>query len=46
MFGYGNALRSLTGGNGRFELSFSHYEVLPREGGPDDTFPPAMALRA
>jgi elongation factor G len=50
MFGYRNILRSMTQERARFEMAFSHYDSVPRAGfpggPPDDTFPPAAAMRA
>jgi len=37
MFGYVNALRSLSRGQASFTLQFSHYAPIP----PDDGDPPA-----
>lgn len=46
MFGYANSLRALSNGAGRYTMRFSHYAEVPGGVEPDDTFPPAMAMRA
>ena len=46
MFGYGSTLRSGTRGRGSFTMRFSHYAMVPRCGGGDDSFPPAIGMRA
>lgn len=48
LFGYINDLRGMTGGRGACMMTFSHYQLVSRNvsGGPDDTFPSAVAKRA
>ncbi len=46
LFGYRNAMRALTAGAGRYELSFDHYERTPDQIDPNGGFRPAMAMRA
>ena len=46
MLGYVNALQSMTGGRGGFEMQYDHYEAVPQQGPPDDVFPSAIGKRA
>jgi elongation factor G len=47
MFGYIYTLRSRTCGAVQYMMTFSHYEQVPPYRGPDDdTFPPAIGMRA
>jgi elongation factor G len=47
MSGYINTLRSMTRGAVQYIMTFSHYEQVPPYRGPDDdTFPPAIGMRA
>jgi elongation factor G len=47
LFGYPSTLRHMTQGGARVTMAFSHYEQVPPALGPDDdTFPPAIGMRA
>lgn len=47
LFGYPSTLRHMTQGRARCTMAFSHYEQVPPALGPDDdTFPPAVGMRA
>jgi len=47
MFGYRSQLQMITRGAGRYEMRYDHYERMPRfSEPPDDTFPPAVGMRA
>jgi elongation factor G len=47
MFGYITTLRSKTRAAVQYMMTYSHYEQVPPERGPDDdTFPPAIGMRA
>ena len=46
MLGYRVTLDAMTEGRGRYKMAFDHYERVHVDGGGDDTFPAAMALRA
>ena len=47
MFGYRSQLEVITRGAGRYEMRYDHYERMPRfSEPPDDTFPPAVGMRA
>ena len=47
LFGYPSTLRHMTQGRARCTMTFSHYEQVPPAIGPsDDTFPPAIGMRA
>lgn len=48
MFGYVNALRSMSQGSARYTMAFHHYEQTPDyvPTDPDGRFPPAAAMRA
>lgn len=47
MWGYQSALMSMTRGAGQYMMTFSRYERVPSAVGPDDdTFPPAIGMRA
>ena len=46
MFNYVNSLWSITQGRAAFHMEYDHYEAVPQQLPPDDTFPSAMALRA
>ena len=46
MFGYLNALGSLSQGRAAFKMQFSHHAPVPIPPPDDDLFPPAMAMRA
>ena len=46
LFGFANALHSLSQGRARYTMQFSHYDEVPDGGGPPDTDPAAAALRA
>lgn len=46
LMGYVFNLRSMTGGQGAFEMRFDHYAAVSGGGGPDDDFPMAAAVRA
>lgn len=46
MFGYVNSLRAISDGYASYTMAFDHYEMVPDNAGPDDRFPPAMAMRA
>ncbi len=47
LFGYDKALADLSDGGATFEMRFSHYApVPPPVGGGDDTFSPAIGMRA
>ncbi len=45
MFGYSNALRSMSQGRATFTIQFDHYEELPGPG-DDPPFRPAIGMRA
>ena len=44
--GFANELHSLSHGRARYTMQFSHYDEVPDGGGPPDTEPAAVALRA
>ena len=47
LFGYVPALSHMTHGRARCTMAYSHYEQVPPAVGPgDDTFPPAIGMRA
>ena len=46
LIGYEDALRSMTGMRGGFEMQYDHYEAVPPSGPPDDVFPSAIGKRA
>lgn len=48
MFGYITTLRAMTRGAVQYMMAFSHYEQVPPayRGPDDDTFPPAIGMRA
>jgi elongation factor G len=47
MFGYVNTLRFMTQGRAQSTMHFDHYEQVPPNPPPgDDTFPPAVGMRA
>ncbi len=47
LFGYPSTLRHMTQGGAGCTMTFSHYEQVPPALGPDDdTFPPAIGMRA
>ncbi len=48
LFGYINDLRARSLGRADYTMSYSHYQLVPRNisGGPDDNFPPAVGKRA
>jgi len=47
LFGYPWTLRHMTRGGATCTMTFSHYEQVPPAVGPDDdTFPPAVGMRA
>lgn len=47
LFGYQNALSSITRGCAQHMMAFVRYEPIPPHHGPDDdTFPPAIGMRA
>lgn len=47
MFGYRNTLRKLAGFEATFEITYSHYEIVPGGRNYDpDNFPPAIGMRA
>ncbi|MBL6852050.1 MAG: hypothetical protein ISS15_09575 [Alphaproteobacteria bacterium] len=46
LFGYGRALLAMTGGRGRFTMSFARYALAPLpDSDPDPRFPGAMGMR-
>jgi len=47
LFGYPSQLKLFTRGAGRCEMRYDHYEAVPPPfDPPDDTFPPAVGMRA
>lgn len=47
LFGYIHTLKHMTRGGATCTMAFSHYEQVPLHRGPDDdTFPPAIGMRA
>jgi elongation factor G len=47
LFGYTNALKSMTSGRGSFTAEYCHHAAItPEVPDPDDNFPGAMAMRA
>jgi elongation factor G len=47
LFGYDHTLKHMTRGRATCTMTFSHYEPVPPARGPgDDTFPPAIGMRA
>ena len=46
LFGYINDLRGMTNGLADYKITYSHYQLVPRNGPDDDTFPPAVGMRA